>query len=142
MKYTQFLLGTEFFYSDSERESDNEGDDDIVNEDDTSKVDFNHSLDINITSESAYEGDISNYATNTSLSLNTKPKRKLKRNRLTPILRRSYYGHKRLMTGERHFVSSVIEYAAGATLGSSFRKIPFYSLLVSPEETNNQEQST
>ena len=36
------------------------------------------------------------------------------------------------MGGVRHFVSSVTEYAAGASLGSSARKIPFYSLLVSP----------
>ena len=36
------------------------------------------------------------------------------------------------MVGIRHFVSSVTEYTAGASLGSSSRKIPFYSLLVSP----------
>ena len=36
------------------------------------------------------------------------------------------------MGGVRHFVSSVTEYAAGASLNSSSRKIPFYSLLVSP----------
>ena len=53
---------------------------------------------------------------------------------MTPILRRSYYGHKRLMTRKRHFVSSVIEYAAGAALESSFRKILFFSLLVSSDK--------
>ena len=60
-KYTQFPLGTEFFYSDSEDDNDNTGDKD------TSNVNVNHSLTLNLTSESAYEGDISNYATNTSL---------------------------------------------------------------------------
>ena len=95
---------------------------------------------VDITSESAYEGNISNYATNISLLLDTKQRRKLKGNRLAPILRRSYYGRKRLMTGKRHFVSSEIEYAAGATLGSSCRKIPFYSLSVSPEKPTTKNK--
>ena len=36
------------------------------------------------------------------------------------------------MGGVRHFVSRVTKYAAGASLNLSSRKIPFYSLLVSP----------
>ena len=44
------------------------------------------------------------------------------------------------MTGKRHFVSSVIEYTAGATLGSSCRKIPFYSLSVSPEKPTKKNK--
>merc|ERR1711873_287083 len=62
------------------------------------------------------------------------------RRRLAPVLRTAYYGRKRLMGGVRHFVSSVTEYAAGASLGSSARKIPFYSLLVSPikQKTKNK----
>ena len=58
--------------------------------------------------------------------------KKTRRRKLAPILRTAYYGRKRLMGGVRHFVSSVTEYAAGASLGSSARKILFYSLLVSP----------
>ena len=137
-KYTQFPLRTKFYYSDSEKMSDNEEDDNIADEDRAS--DGNCSLNVNVTSESAYKGDISNQAENMSLPLDIKPKKKLKRNRLTPILRRSYYGPKRLMTGKRHFISSVIEYAAGATLGSSFRKIPFYSLLVSPDKPTTKNK--
>ena len=44
------------------------------------------------------------------------------------------------MTGKRHFSSSVVEYAAGTTLGSSCRKIPFYSLLVSPEKPTTKNK--
>merc|ERR1711867_21281 len=47
-----------------------------------------------------------------------------------PILRTAYYGQKKLMGGIRHFVSSVMEYVARASINSSSRKIPFYSLLV------------
>ena len=54
------------------------------------------------------------------------------RHKFPPILRTAYYGQKRLMGGIRHFVSSVTEYAAGASINSSSRKIPFYSLLVTP----------
>merc|ERR1711867_26872 len=36
------------------------------------------------------------------------------------------------MGGMRHFVLSVTEYAARGSLSSTSRKIPFYSLLVSP----------
>ena len=85
---------------------------------------------VDTTSESAYEGDISNQTF--EWSPNTKKRKGNKRNKLLPILLRSYYGRKRLMIGKRHFVSSVIEYTAGATLGSSSRKIPFYSLSLSP----------
>ena len=137
-KYTQFPLGTEFFYSDSKAESDSEEYDEITSlsviEDD------DKNMTVNITSESNYEGDISNQATNMPLLIDTKQTRKTKRNRLAPILRRSYYGRKRLMTGKRHFVSSVIEYAAGATLWSSCRKIPFYSLSVSPEKPTKKNK--
>ena len=85
---------------------------------------------LNGTSESAYKGDISTYAMDTTL--NTKRRKKVRKHKFAPILRTAYYGCKRLTVGKRHFVSSVIEYAAGASLGSSSRKIPFYSLLVSP----------
>merc|ERR1712240_865140 len=85
---------------------------------------------LNGTSESAYEGDTSTHANDVTID-STKRKRAMRR-RLAPILRTAYYGRKRLMGGVRHFVSSVTEYAAGASLGSSARKILFYSLLVSP----------
>ena len=56
-KYTQFPLGTEFFYSDSEAESDSEGYDEITSLSIIEGDDTNMTVDI--TSESAYEGDIS-----------------------------------------------------------------------------------
>ena len=97
---------------------------------DTSNGDFNGSSTFNLISKSAYEGDISTYAMNTSLD--TKRRKKLKKHKLAPILRMSYYGQKRLMIRKRNFVLSVMEYFAGASLGSSARKIPFYYPLVSP----------
>ena len=90
------LTGMEVFYSDSEDDDDNTGDNNTPN------VDINNSLTLNLTSESAYEGDISTYATNTPPD--TRPKRTMKKHRLAPILRTSYYDQKRLMTGKRHFV--------------------------------------
>merc|ERR1712240_733501 len=84
---------------------------------------------LNGTSESAYEGDTSTHANDVTID-STKRKRVMRR-RLASILRTVYYGRKRLMGGVRHFVLSVTEYAAGASLGSSSRKIPFHTLLVS-----------
>ena len=81
------LTGMEVFYSDSEDDNDNTGDNN------TSNVNINNSLTLNLTSESAYEGDVSTYTTNTSLD--TRPTRKMKKHRLAPILRISYYGRKR-----------------------------------------------
>ena len=50
-KYTQFPLGTEFFYSDSEAESDSEGYDEITS---LSIIKDNEAnMTVNITSESA-----------------------------------------------------------------------------------------
>ena len=114
---------TEMFYSDSE-------DDDDMGD--------GNNLTVNLTSESAYEADISTYATNTLLD--TRQKRRMKKNKWAPILRTSYYGRKRLTIGKRHFVSSAIEYSAGATLGSSARKIPFYSLLVSHDKPTSKNK--
>merc|ERR1712082_441780 len=85
---------------------------------------------LNGTSESAYEGDTSTHANDVTID-STKRKRAM-RCRLAPILRTAYYGRKRLMGGIRNFVSSVTEYAAGASINLSSRKIPFYSLLVIP----------
>ena len=110
--------------------SDHEEDDDISFLNDVTDCDINDNSIFNGTSKSAYKGDISTYATDTTLD--TKRHKRLKKQNLAPILRTAYYGHKRLTVGKRHFVSSVIEYSAGASLGSSSRKIPFYSLLVSP----------
>ena len=59
---------------------------------------------------------------------------------MAPILRRTYYRRKRLMTGMRHFVSSVIEYSAGAALESSHRKNPFFSLSVSPDKPTKKNK--
>merc|ERR1712112_130692 len=80
--------------------------------------------------QSAYEGDTSTHANDVTID-STKQKRAMRR-RLAPILRTAYYRRKRLMGGVRHFVSSVTEYAAGASLSSSSRKNAFYSLLISP----------
>ena len=41
----------------------------------------------------------------------------------------------------RHFVSSVTEYAAGASINSSSRKIPFYSLLVTPVKPKTKNKT-
>ena len=73
---------------------------------------------LNGTSESAHANDV---------TIDSTRRKRAMRRRLAPILRTAYYGHKRLMGGVRHFVSSVTEYAAGASLSSSSRKIPFYS---------------
>ena len=95
---------------------------------------------MNTTSGSAYEGDTSSQVEDTSIPLRSRQKRKTKRNRVAPILRRTYYGQKRLMTGIHHFVSSVIEYSAGAALESSHRKIPFFSLSVSPDKPTKKNK--
>ena len=44
------------------------------------------------------------------------------------------------MTGIRHFVSGIIEYSAGAALESSNRKIPFFSLSVSPDKPTKKNK--
>ena len=44
------------------------------------------------------------------------------------------------MTGMRHFVSRVIKYSAGAALESSNRKIPFFSLSVSPNKPTKKNK--
>ena len=88
----------------------------------------------------AYEGYISNQVEDTSIPLRSRQKKKTKRSRVAPILRRTYYGRKRLMMGIRHFVSSVIEYSAGAALESSHRKIPFFSLSVSPDKPTKKNK--
>ena len=74
------------------------------------------------------------------LPLRARQRKKIKKNKLTPFLRKSYYGRKRLLTGKRHFVSSLIEYSAGAALESSHRKIPFFSLLVSSDKPTNKNK--
>ena len=76
---------------------------------DVTDCDINDNSILNGTSESAYEGDISTYATDTTLD--TKRHKRLKKQNLAPILRTAYYGRKRLTVGKRHFVSSVIEYS-------------------------------
>merc|ERR1712101_95559 len=81
---------------------------------------------VDTTDGSAYEGDTSGEIENTSIPISWRRKRRQKK-RIAPILRRTYYGKKRLMTGTRHFVSSVVEYSAGAALQASDRKIPFIS---------------
>ena len=67
-------------------------------------------------------------------------RRRINKNKLAPFLRKSYYGRKRLLTGMRHFVSSVIEYSVGAALESSHRKIPFFSLLVSSDKPTKKNK--
>ena len=47
--------------------------------------------------------------------------RRKKRIKIPPTLRKGYYGRKRFRRGHRHYVSSVIEYTAGSTLGASSR---------------------
>ena len=56
-------------------------------------------------------------------------------------LRKGYYSRKRFRWGHRHYVSSVIEYVAGSTLGASARKIPFYMLLMSAHRLNNKNKN-
>ena len=114
----------EIYYSDQEEENS------IHLPNDVTDCDINDNSILNGTSESAYEGDISTYATDTTLD--TKRRKRIKNHNFAPILRTAYYGRKRLTVGKRHFFSSVIEYSMGASLGFSSRKIPFYSLLVSP----------
>ena len=126
------LTEEEIFYSDSEE--DVEG---TCDTHDISTLDLDHSQALNLTSESAYEGDISISATNTLLE--RKPKRKMK-HKVAPILRTSYYGRKRMMIGKGHFVSSAIESSAGDTLGSLSRKILFYSLMVSPKKPTTKKK--
>ena len=58
----------------------------------------------------------------------TTPKRRHKKKVIIPpTLRKGYYGRKRFRRGHRHYVSSVIEYTAGSTLGALARRIPFYT---------------
>ena len=116
----------EIYYSDCEE------DNNVSFLNDVTDCDINNNSIFNGTSESAYEGDVSTYATD--ILLDMKRRKKVKKQNLAPIMRTSYYGCKRLTVGRRHFVSSVIEYSAGAMLGSSARKILFYSLLVSPQK--------
>ena len=94
---------------------------------------------IDTTYGSAYEGDTSGEVEDTSIPLGQRRKRKSKK-RAAPILRRTYYGRKRLMIGTRHFVSSVIEYSAGAALQSSDRKIPFITLSISPDKPTKKNK--
>ena len=119
--------------------SDHKEDDSISFLNDVTDCDINDNSIFNGTSESAYKGDISTYATNITLKI--KRRKRLRKHNLAPILRMAYYSCKRLMVGKRYFVSSVIEYSAGASLGSLSRKIPFYSLLVSSmkPKTKNKE---
>ena len=44
------------------------------------------------------------------------------------------------MTGKRYFISSVLEYSMGSTLGPSSRMIWFYSLMVSPEKLTKKNK--
>ena len=136
MNHTQFPIGTKIWYSDDASMDGSEDDQEI----DDSFPDVDQNLTMNTTSGSAYEGDISNQVEEMSLPLRSRQKKKSKKNRVAPILRRTYYGRKRLMTGIRHFVSSVIEYSAGAALESSHRKIPFFSLSVSPDKPNKKNK--
>ena len=71
------------FYSDCKEDTHETDDYDTFN------GDFNGSSTFNLTSKSAYEGDISTYATNTLLD--TKRRKKLKKHNLAPILRMLYY---------------------------------------------------
>ena len=68
--------------------------------------------------------------------------RRKKRIKIPPTLRKGYYGRKRFRRGHRHYVSSVIEYTAGSTLGASARTIPFYTLLMSAYEPNNRNKNS
>ena len=45
-----------------------------------------------------------------------------------------------MMTGKRHFISSVVEYSMGSTLGPSSHMIWFYSLMVSPEKPTKKNK--
>ena len=94
---------------------------------------------LNGTVESAYGRDTSTQANDVTTE-HTPQKRRL-RCKFSPILRTAYYSWKRLMGGVRHFVSSVTEYAAGAFINSSSRKIPFYSLLVTPVKPKTKNKT-
>ena len=88
------------------------------------------------TSDSANLADISNRAGDSSICDTlvdtdlddknvTAPRIKGKKKIIIPpTLRKGYYGRKRFRRGHRHYVSSVIKYTAGSTLGASARKIP------------------
>ena len=45
-----------------------------------------------------------------------------------------------MMTGKRHFISSVVEYSMGSTLGPSSCMIWFYSLMVYPEKPTKKNK--
>ena len=60
---------------------------------------------------------------------------------MSPFLRTSYYGQKRATRGLRHFVSSTIEYTADFILGLASCKIPFYSLLLSPDKPSKRNKT-
>lgn len=60
---------------------------------------------------------------------------------IPPTLCKGYYGRNRFRRGHRHYVSSVIEYTVGSTLGASARKIPFYTLLMSAYKPNNRDKN-
>ena len=79
-------MGTKFSYSDDASTHDSEDDPEV----DDSFPDVDHDLTVNTTSGSAYEGDISNQAVETSLPLRARQRKKMKKNKLTPVLRRSY----------------------------------------------------
>ena len=63
---------------------------------DDSFPDADQDLTMNTTSGSAYEGDTSIQVEDTSIPLRLRQKRKTKRNRVAPILRRTYYGRRDL----------------------------------------------
>ena len=72
----------------------------------------------------------------------TTPKRRSKMKIIIPsTLRKGYYGRKRFRRGHRHYVSSVIEYTAGSTLGASARNILFHMLLMSAYKPNNKNKN-
>ena len=127
-QYTQAVSDTpkdpEMYYPDIEEEVNtqplNITTDIIINDEST----------LNGMTGSAYEGDISTQTTDTTVDRMV-PKKTRKR-KLAPILRTAYYGRKRLLGGIRHFVSSMTEYSAGATLRTlqgRFHSTPYSSLL-------------
>ena len=85
----------EIYYSDQEEENS------IYLPNDVTNCDINNNSILNCTSESAYKGDISTYAMDTTLD--TKRRKRIKKHNFAPILRTAYYGRKRLTVGKRHF---------------------------------------
>ena len=100
----------ELYYSDIEEE------DDTQPQNITADVGISDHSTLNWTTESAYKGDVSTHATDTTIDRVIR--KKTRKRKLPPILRAAYYRRKRLLGGIRHFISSVTEYAAGASLGS------------------------